>query len=71
MPKAAMFSGVIMFGGGIVEASQSHGLALQDTDKVALLISSPHFIGCQRGMPYSFPVHHKIKTVFPPKVRIN
>lgn len=43
------------------KASQSHGFALQDTDKVALLISSPHFIGCQCGMPYSFPVHHKIK----------
>lgn len=55
-----------MFGGGIAESPTEppHGLALQDTDKVALFISSPYFIGCQRSMPYSFSVHHKIKTVF-------
>lgn len=53
MPKAAMFQGVIMFGGGIVrKASQSRGLPLQDTDNRALHISSPLFIGCQRRMPY-------------------
>lgn len=53
---------------GCRKNSQSHGLALQGTDKVAVLTPSPHFIGCQRGMP-QLPVNHKIKqNTFSPKV---
>lgn len=49
-----MFSDVSCFVVGCRKTWDSHGLALQRTDKVALLISSLHFIGCQRGMPHSF-----------------
>lgn len=60
-----------MFGGGIVGSPTElpHGVALQDTDKVALFISSLYFSSCLRGIAYSFPMHHKNqKMYFPPQI---